>query len=289
MQVRKDGVWVWANRLISVSCILLHSFCFHPPAVLGYGSKTPTTFYTKIGGKTHKDLPTLPRMRKIAIFGGTFDPVHCGHVSIAQTAASQFALDRVIWVPDRASPHKRQPSGASFEQRRFMVELAIADRPDFILAPILPNPSGTSRAIDTLMYLHSSYPGDRWYWIIGTDALLTLPKWHRCGEIGGLCDWLVAPRRGGVEECENVPGEAREKIHLQTDAVCQRVVQQMAVLDVQIRPHVMSMPSIEISSSQIRRCCAESRDLGYLVPAVVKTYIAAHQLYRSSKTDALHS
>ncbi|MBE9188355.1 nicotinate (nicotinamide) nucleotide adenylyltransferase [Microcoleus sp. LEGE 07076] len=225
-------------------------------------------------------------MRKIAIFGGSFDPVHSGHLSIAQTAASQFALDRVIWVPDRAPGHKPHPSGASFEQRRFMVELTIADRPDFLLAPILPNPSGTSFAIDTVFYLQKSYPGDRWYWIIGSDALQTLPKWHRCAEIGGLCHWLVAPRREGVGECENLPGAAAEKIHLQTDAVCRRVAEQMAALDVEIRWQVLSAPSIKISSSHIRRCCAQNRDLRYLVPQVVRTYIATHDLYQPPSAES---
>ncbi|MBE9095744.1 nicotinate (nicotinamide) nucleotide adenylyltransferase [Tychonema sp. LEGE 07203] len=225
-------------------------------------------------------------MGKIAIFGGTFDPVHWGHLSIAQTAASQFALDRVIWVPDRAPGHKPRPSGASFEQRRLMVELAVADRPDFLLAPILPNPSGTSFAIDTLLYLQKIYPGDRWYWIIGSDALQTLPKWHRCAEIGGLCHWLVAPRREEVGECQDVPGAAEAKIGLQTDAVCRRVAEQMAVLDVEIRWQVLSAPSIEISSSRIRRCCAENRDLRYLVPEVVRTHIVDRGLYQPPATES---
>lgn len=280
------GFVVGANKLISGRGIFLYSFCFHPPAVLGYGSKSPTTFYTKIGGKTHKDLPTLPRMRKIGIFGGTFDPVHCGHVSIALSAASQFALDRVIWVPDRASGRKSHQSGASFEQRRCTIERAIAEIPNFLLAPILSNPKGTSWAIDTLQYLHSSYPDDRLYWIIGTDAFQTLPKWHRSAEIGGLCDWLVAPRRLGLPESQHLAGQAQPKIHLQTDAVCQRVAQKMALLDVKIRWQVIDMPSIEISSTQIRHLCAQSRDLGDRVPESVKTYIAEHQLYRSP-TDAL--
>ena len=145
-------------------------------------------------------------MRKIAILGGTFDPVHWGHVLVAETAASQFGLDRVIWVPDRSPPHKGRPDLASFEQRRAMLALAIGDRPDFLLSPPEANPRGSSFAIETLLYLQKLYPGSRWYWIIGSDALLTLPKWHRCSEIGGLCDWLVAPRpsQGDGETGETV-------------------------------------------------------------------------------------
>ncbi|MEG4201445.1 nicotinate (nicotinamide) nucleotide adenylyltransferase [Microcoleus sp. Pol12A5] len=238
-------------------------------------------------------------MAKIAILGGTFDPVHWGHVLVAETAASQFALDRVIWVPDRSPPHKERPDLASFEQRREMLALAIADRPDFLISPRSANPSDSSFAIDTLLYLQKLYPGDhRWYWIIGSDALLTLPKWHRCGEIGGLCDWLVAPRPsqedletaesgeiGGLSEWGDCPSgkpidSARDRMQVQANAVGRRVAEQMALLDVEIRWEVLSMAAIEISSSHIRRCCAERINLRYLVPEVVGTYIAAHQLYQ---------
>ncbi|MEG4209275.1 nicotinate (nicotinamide) nucleotide adenylyltransferase [Microcoleus sp. S13_B4] len=237
-------------------------------------------------------------MGKIAILGGTFDPVHWGHVLVAETAASQFALDRVIWVPDRSPPHKWRPDLASFEQRREMLALAIGDRPDFVISPPEANPSDSSFAIDTLLYLQKLYPGDhRWYWIIGSDALLSLPKWHRCAEIAGLCDWLVAPRpnHGDRETAESVEmGELSEwgdcpsgkpldsgedRMQVQTNAVGRRVAEQMALLDVEIRWEVLSMTAIEISSSHIRRCCAEKIDLRYLVPEVVGTYIAAHQLY----------
>lgn len=132
-------------------------------------------------------------MGKIAILGGTFDPVHWGHLLVAQAAVSQFQLDRVIWMPDRVSPHKSRPDLAGFDRRREMVALAIAGRSEFLLAPLEAN-AGTSFAIDTLLYLQSLYPDDRYYWIAGADAFQTLPKWHRCAEIGSLCDWLVAPR-----------------------------------------------------------------------------------------------
>jgi nicotinate-nucleotide adenylyltransferase len=263
-------------------------------------------------------------MRKIGILGGTFDPVHCGHLLMAQMATSQVALDRVIWVPDRSPPHKSRSSLASFEHRREMLTLAIADRPNFVLAPLLSNPSGTSLAIDTLLYLQNSHPDDRLYWIIGADAFQTLSKWHRCREIGAQCDWLVASRqnpgdgeggsgrggewergrggvgegerggvgegkRGGVGEGERGEWERRrggewEKMQVQTNAIGSRVAEQMALLDVQIQWQVLAMPAIDISSSQIRQYCREGRSIRYLVPEAVITYIAAHQLYRASTT-----
>lgn len=209
--------------------------------------------------------------------GGTFDPVHWGHLLIAQMAASQVALDQVIWIPDRSSPHKSRSSLASFEHRREMVATSIADRPNFVLSPLLSNRSGTSLAIDTLLYLQKSQPDDRLYWIIGADAFQTLPKWPRCREIGAQCNWLVAPRPN--------PGDGEwEKMQVQTNAIGRRVAEQMALFDVQIQWQVLAMPAIEISSSQIRRYCTEGRSIRYLVPEAVITYIAAHQLYRSPTT-----
>jgi len=240
----------------------------------------------------------MKNMAKIAILGGTFDPVHWGHLLVAETAASQFKLDQVIWVPDRSPPHKWRPDLASFEQRREMLALAIADRPNFVLSPPEANPSGSSFAIDTLLYLQKLYPGDhQWYWIIGSDALQILPQWHRCREIGGLCDWLVAPRpsqrdgetaasgdRGEAPESGNSAGgkpiDSGDKMQAQTNAVGLRVAAQMSLRNVEIRWEVLSMSAIEISSSHIRRCSAENRDLRYLVPEVVRTYITAHQLYQ---------
>src|SRR5919199_5151358 len=97
-------------------------------------------------------------MRKIAILGGTFDPVHWGHVLVAETAASQFGLDRVIWVPDRSPPHKERPDLASFEQRRGMLALAIGDRPEFLLSPPEANSRGRFFWLDTLGDLRKLYP-----------------------------------------------------------------------------------------------------------------------------------
>lgn len=132
-------------------------------------------------------------MEKVAILGRIFDPVHWGHLSIAQTAATQFALDRVIWSVDRATPHKSHSVLAFFNKWREMVALATAERPDFGLLPLDTNPYA-SAAIDSLLYLPNLATEAQLYWIIGADAFQTLPKWPRCAEIAGLCDWLVAPR-----------------------------------------------------------------------------------------------
>jgi nicotinate-nucleotide adenylyltransferase len=234
-------------------------------------------------GETHKDLPRIPLcMQKVAIFGGTFDPVHYGHLSIAEMAVSQYALDHVVWVVDRAPPHKSCSVLASFEQRREMVALATAGRPDFELLPLDTNGSGTG-AIDSLVYLQNLYPEAKLYWIIGADAIQTLAKWPRCTEIAGLCEWLVAGRETAVVEVGQMGSSidsGAEQMMIHTQTVCSVVATQMAMRGVQIRWQVLTMPAIEISSSLIRRYRSEDRAIGHLVPEAIETYIMTHQLYQ---------
>lgn len=222
-------------------------------------------------------------MQKVAILGGTFDPVHCGHLLMAQMAVCQFALDRVVWVVERTPPHKSHSVLASFEQRREMVALATAGRPDFGLLPLDTNRSAAC-AIDSLLYLQNVYPEAQLYWIIGADAFQTLPKWPRCREIAGLCEWLVAGRgNAGVEvgQMGRSIDSAGDQMLVQTHTVCSVVPTQMAMRGVQVRWQVLTMPAIEVSSSLIRWYCSEGRSIEHLVPEAIETYIMTHQLYHS--------
>lgn len=221
-------------------------------------------------------------MQKVAILGGTFDPVHYGHLLMAQIAVGQVALDRVVWAVDRTPPHKSHSVLASFEQRREMVALATAGRPDFGLLPLDTNLSATG-AIDSLLYLQNLYPEAQLYWIIGADAFQTLAKWPRCREIGGLCEWLVAGREtAGVDVGlmgRSIDSAGDDDMLVRTQTVCSVVATQMAVRGVQIRWQVLAMPAIEVSSSLIRCYYNEGRAIGHLVPKAIETYIMTHQLY----------
>lgn len=221
-------------------------------------------------------------MEKVAILGGTFDPVHWGHLSMAHAALCQFGLDRVVWSVDRTPGHKLHSVLATFEQRREMVAVAISQRPDFGLLPIDTNPSAVG-AIDSVLYLQNLYPQAELYWIIGADAFQTLPKWPWCGEIAALCQWLVAGRRtGGREELHSeVSMDAVADKMLETNTVCAAVAQKMSLRGVQLRWQVLAMPEIEVSSTAIRHYCRQGRAIEHLVPDAVRTYIVNHQLYQS--------
>jgi nicotinate-nucleotide adenylyltransferase len=203
-------------------------------------------------------------MEQVAIFGGTFDPVHWGHLLLAETALNQVALERVLWIPSPNPPHK---VAAEFEHRAAMVKLAIADNPAFAAVPTALNRPGTSYGIDTLTDLSTYYPNVRWYWLVGLDTFQTLPRWYRSKELATLCDWLVAPRTVNYLTTE------------QSELVCRQVQQQLIAESANIRWQLLHMPLVGVSSSLIRNFCQEKKSIRYLVPEVVRRYIASHQLY----------
>lgn len=231
-----------------------------------------------MGETPHDDLPTVSScMEKMAILGGTFNPVHWGHLLMAEAALTQSPLERVIWLPDRCPPQKSRSAVVGFTQRWEMVRLAIAERPEFLLLPAPAHPTGISYAIETFLYLQSLYPNSEWYWLVGADAFQSLPKWHRGEELARSCGWLVAPR--------HFPGVGIGEAKIQPEVLCQGVAQQMKVQGVELRWQLLEMPSVAISSSLIRQYCQQGLDLRYLVPEAVRTYIEAQKLYQTESAD----
>ena len=211
-------------------------------------------------------------MRKMAILGGTFDPVHWGHLLMAEAAVTLMNLDRVIWIPDRYPPHKQ---AVGFEHRQLMVQQAIASNPAFVLSPVDTQRIAPAYAVETLLNLQEIYPQIRWYWIIGLDAFKNLPRWYRHQDLAPACDWLVAPRALPMTANQT----KQEAIDSQVDTLCQQVAQKFAEQNVPIRWEVLPMPLVDISSSLIRRYCRDRFSIRYLVPEAVRIYIATHNLY----------
>ncbi|MBR8835761.1 MAG: nicotinate (nicotinamide) nucleotide adenylyltransferase [Stigonema ocellatum SAG 48.90 = DSM 106950] len=206
-------------------------------------------------------------MRQVAIFGGTFDPVHWVHLFVAETALHQVALAQVIWVPSLNPPHKQ---AALFEHRLEMVRLAVADNPAFAVSLVEANRRGTSYAINTLIDLSAFYPNTAWYWIVGLDTFQTLPRWHQVDELAPLCHWLVAPR---------LPSGATIA---ESEFICKQVAQKLAKQSLSIRWELLHTPLVGLSSSMIRNLCRDRQSIRYLVPEPVRIYIANHNLYQNS-------
>jgi nicotinate-nucleotide adenylyltransferase len=220
-------------------------------------------------------------MQKLAIFGGAFNPVHWGHVQIAETALHQANLDAVLWVPSYRSPHKDQTEMLSFNHRLAMVQLAIADQPQFSVSTIEQElveqaghqPKQPVYAVETLRALQMLYPQTQWYWVIGLDTLQTLPRWYGAAEVAQSCIWLLAPRPVRSDLTSSVA------IAEQTGLT---VAQWFGLQSIQLQWQVLSMPWVPISSSQVRYACQNHHSIDSLVPDPVRDYLLTHHLYQSA-------
>lgn len=186
-----------------------------------------------------------------ALFGGSFDPVHLGHLVAAESAAETLRA-RVRLMPVREQPFKQATHGASPSQRAEMLALAIAGNPRIGLERIeldLPAPSYTVR---TLRALAEREPGNRFTLLLGTDAAQELPAWFEADALPSLADVVVFARTGWPGAVPAAAGVRR----------------------------VIEVPAVEISATEIRRRVATGRSIRYLVPEAVREYIAAHGLYR---------
>jgi len=218
-------------------------------------------------------------MERIAILGGTFDPVHWGHLKIAETALSQLELERVIWVPVHRPPHKR---GRRYEHRRLMVEIAIAQNSAFVLDPRQANHTEPDFASDTLADLQDTYPNRQWFWIVGLDAFQTLPRWYCRERLVPACDWLVAPRPLQMSSTNAVVSTSTshpQEIDPQASWLCQQVAEQLSAQDIPIRWQMLQMTPLKISSSLIRHYCSQRHSIRDWVPEGVRAYITTHNLY----------
>jgi len=133
--------------------------------------------------------------KRIGIMGGTFDPVHIGHLFIAEQARETFELNLVLFIPTGYPPHK-QTSGVTGQQRVHMLELAVQDNPFFQVSSMEVKRKGTTYSIDTLTELRAVYPEDELYFIIGGDTLLELETWRSFEKAAGMCRFIVYERPG---------------------------------------------------------------------------------------------
>jgi nicotinate-nucleotide adenylyltransferase len=199
----------------------------------------------------------------ICLFGGTFDPVHHGHLIVARAIAEAKGFLRVTLVPANNPPHKPPPQ-ASAADRLAMLKLAIEADGLFDLCDLELNRSGPSYTLDTLKALRQRWGQATLHWVIGADMLGELRQWHRVEEVLELANLLVADR----------PAKAPRAAHpsLQETRVLRPVPGEF-----------LHTPLIDISSSDIRARVREGKPIRYLVPQAVARYIAEHNLYRDAQ------
>lgn len=200
-------------------------------------------------------------MKRIGVFGGTFDPIHNGHLAAAQAASELLGLDRVLFVPAGRPPHKRGRQLTEARHRLAMVRLAIRGNRRFQISPVeidLPKPSFT---IDTLQRLchHRDRADLRLHLLIGMDQAEMLDTWKKPEGLFAMAEVDVLTRPGHT--ADKIPARWRH------------------------RARIVEIPSLDISSSQIRLMVAQGRCIDYLVPGAVAGYIIRHSLYRIPYKD----
>ena len=209
----------------------------------------------------------MSRSQRIGILGGTFDPVHIGHLFIAEAARDAYQLDRVLFIPTGDPPHKKASRLAPGRDRINMLQAALRDNPAFQADDMEITREGTTYTIDSLRELKSRYPEDFLYFIIGGDTLLELKTWKDFGEVAGFCSF-IAYQRPGYRKEEMI----REALHL------------AEVYHADI--HFAEGPNLEISSKYIRHRLVRNQTIRYLVPETVEKYIKEHHLYKGERDHA---
>ncbi len=201
-------------------------------------------------------------MAHIGIMGGTFDPIHNGHLLLGRQAYREYALDQVWYMPSGQPPHKRGRPVTSVRERCEMVQLAVRDTPRFHCSEFEAQRPGITYSSETLGLLCREYPQDRFYFIIGADSFFEIEKWHHPWEVMRLAALLVAVR----------------SYH----SVC-TMEEQAAMLKEKYRAdiHFLHCERLDISSSELRRMVSEGKDIRPLVPGAVESYIRSRGLYRN--------
>ena len=225
--------------------------------------------------------------RRIALFGGSFDPIHAGHLAVARAADRRFNFDQIHFVPASRPPHKLKQHLAPFPHRFAMVALACTEHPHFVpsVAEAGEDFSGTQLhySVDTVRYFRHTYHGhgDRIYFIIGADAFLDIPMWKEYEALLGLCDFIVANRPGIRAEALRlvIPPElmARDGKRKEGEAPHESsVVAHLHRTSVYLLENVAS----EVSATDIRRRAHREQSIHGLVAARVEEYILKQGLYR---------
>ncbi len=208
---------------------------------------------------------------RLGILGGTFDPVHYGHLLLAESCREACRLDQVWFLPAAVPPHKQQQALAPGAQRVEMLELAIAGHPAFQVSPYEVNRGGVNYTVETLTHVHKEDPSRELFFLMGADSLSDLPNWK---EPARLCQ-LATP----VVVLRSSSGFTSDAAALLDLSGLEHLLPAERLSA--IRQHQVQMPRIDLSSTEIRQRIAEGRSIRYRTPRAVEKYIETHQLYRA--------
>jgi nicotinate-nucleotide adenylyltransferase len=214
--------------------------------------------------------------RSVALFGGTFDPIHAGHIAVAEAAQKRFHLDMIYFVPSSRPPHKTKPALTPFLHRYAMVALGCSDHADF-QPSTAEAPDGAAPHVfytyDTVRKYRREHPDDHLYFIVGADQFLEIPTWKNYEALMDSCDFIIASRPGFRVDALRlvVPPE---KLGRTRSSDPNTIILRKTTV------HILTTVSSHISSTEIRQRLASRRNIRGLVPPRVEEYILGQALYR---------
>jgi len=207
---------------------------------------------------------------RILLFGGSFDPIHHGHLIISRFVAEHLAAERVLLIPAAKPPHKPGRDLTPGEHRLAMCGLAVEGEPLFDVSDWELTQPGPNYTLNTVRHFAATLPrGTELFWLMGMDSLSELATWYHVSELVDACTIVTAARPGF--EAGDLPDLARLLTHSQIE---------------RLRQHVIASPRIEISATDIRSRVRAGQSVRYLTPEPVASYIARHGLYASAPTGS---
>jgi len=204
-------------------------------------------------------------LSRVVLFGGSFDPIHHGHLIVARHAAETLGARRVVLIPGASPPHKQQAALAPAADRLDMCRVAVRDEPLFEVSDWETRQPGPNYTLYTVRHFRDLLPAEtRLYWLIGMDSLAELASWYHLGEVASLCTLVTVGR----------PGVPRPDLAALKELVPDAALRELAA-------HILDGPLIDISATDIRARIRRGQSIRYLLPDAVRDLIAARGLYRS--------
>ena len=201
------------------------------------------------------------KKHRVGLLGGTFDPIHIGHLMLAEAVRDEYELEQVLFIPAAQPPHKLGRKISPAEDRYMMTVLATCSNPTFEVSDIEMRREGPSYSVDTVRALLRASGGDtEYFFIAGTDIIREIHTWERIEELLSICPFIAASRPGCRPDVERT----------------RKILGDLGVRQI----HLLNTPELEISSTDIRERVAAGRSIKYIVPPEVEHYIYKKGLYR---------
>ena len=228
---------------------------------------------------THRPLTPDPRPLKIGLFGGTFNPIHLGHLRSAEEVREAFTLDRIYFVPSANPPHKSGSDLAPAADRLTMVELAVADNPFFSASAVELERPGISYSVDTIRHFLTVLQPSTLVFIVGLDAFRDMATWKDYAIIPELCDLLVTSRPGMPIPPPNqlLPVALKTLFWYDPRTNVHRHISGHSLT-------LYEIAGLNIAASTVRTKVRQGQSIRYLVSPVIEAYIAHHTLYQTEET-----